>query len=348
MLVPIHPDNSVRFFDNFLSSLKTCPSDAVIRAGFAYATVGGVEAMIQSASDIPQWAACRKEFVVGVHQAITEPFALDMLTRVDKAIVRVFLPGRRLAMESFSAKPTFHPKVIAISANGEGALKFIQAGSANLTSAAVGAAHSNIEFAVSQCEPGSLTRQQSKSFHSWWTTVWSSSRLVNYGLIENYAKLRRSVMDRNPILRTIVDAPACISTAEFFFCEVGAGSGPPGHRHQVEFPESLARFFGTPERAKIGITLRQGQNIWSNRPLSYKQTTFGVGIWRLGMPTEAKGGEPIADRAILFQRLPGDSTFGFTVCDVGGPKYEVWAKNAHRLGHLGATHGSRSRQYGFY
>jgi hypothetical protein len=68
----------------------------------------------------------------------------------------------------------------------------------------------------------------------------------------------------------------------------------------------------------------------------------------LGMPTQATGGEPVAHRAIQFRRTDQAAAFHFEVADVGSAAYNGWVRQSNLRGHLGATHGSGSRRYGFY
>ena len=167
-------------------------------------------------------------------------------------------------------------------------------------------------------------------------------------LFGQYARLRQRVLDDNPILRTMLETPETIKDARHFFLEVGAASGPPGRRHQVEFPKTLAEFFGEASYTRRDLRLRQQDQVWEQRPLSHKQTTYGVDIWRLGMPTPTTGGPSISERAIRFTRTEEQNAFDFEVTDVESREFQTWETSANLSGHLGATHGQRARRYGFY
>ena len=71
-------------------------------------------------------------------------------------------------------------------------------------------------------------------------------------------------------------------------------------------------------------------------------------IWRLGMPTQTMGGEPIAERAILFAKTGKRNEFTCDVADVGSAPFQAWVSSANLNGHLGTTHGQRPRLYGFF
>jgi len=294
------------------------------------------------------WDYVPKRFIIGVHHAITEPAALSSLCRLPKAEVRAFVPRGRLSLASFDATPVFHPKVLAVSAQQGQRLTLLQAGSMNMTAAAVSASPQNYEFAIGLVAEGGIVREHAQRFEEWWSAIWSASQRIDSRFVNRYAALREQALEENPLLRSAIPTPPSIAASKNFFIEVGAGSGPPGRRHQIEFPESLAAFFGPIRRARRDLVLEQDSQQWADRPLSYKRTTFGVEIWRLGMPTQSSGGEPISHRAIRFRRTADAGRFSFEVTDVRSRDFRRWVRAANRGGHLGATHGQGSRRYGFY
>ena len=346
-ILPVAPDRPHELFDRFAEALgNTSNRDAEVRAAFAYATYSGVDEFLSVIAAAQNWQAVRKRMLVGVHNAITEPAALEKLRGLEEVEVRAFVPGGRLQEATFAMKPVFHPKVIALEANH--ALMAIQAGSSNLSAAAIGRPASNYEMGMYVSTSDTAELDSGNEFGAWWTTLWNASRIVDRRFILRYAELRRGVLDRNPIVRAAVETPDTIVSARHFFLEVGAGSGPPGSRHQVEFPRGLARFFGEVSYERRDITLQAEGQTWSDRPLSFKQTSYGVEIWRLGMPTQARGGPPIAERAIRFTRTADPLAFEFEVAEVDSEAFVDWERLANLSGHLGTTHGQRARRYGFY
>ena len=348
-IIPVEPQQQHQVFR--LLTQQLCGSgkiDLQLRGAFAYATLGGVHALADEVAHLPIWGSTAKKFVIGVHHAITEPAALGKLCELPEAEVRAFVPGGRLSLSCFDASPVFHPKVLALSRVTGRRLTLLQAGSMNMTASALGAAPQNFEFALGLSAESGLAAAHALRFERWWSKIWSSSQRVDPSFLDRYAKLRETTLDANPILRSAIQTPPSIATAENFFIEVGAGSGPPGLRHQVEFPESLAVFFGPVRRARRDLVLEHNGQRWTGRPLSYKKTTFGVEIWRLGMPTQHAGGEPISQRAIRFLRTADADRFTIEVADVGSAPFRLWLRAANRRGHLGATHGIGARRYGFY
>ena len=315
-------------------------------AAFAYATTAGVRSFLNAIGNANSWPTVRKRFIVGVHNAITEPAALRELREIQRIEVRAFVPGGRLTESAFGRKPLFHPKMIAIWDSGN--LVAIHAGSPNLTLAAIGHSPSNYEMAVSVVAMDDASIGSGASFDEWWDEVWQESRKVDAGFIRSYARARKGVIDANPILRKEIEVPQSVAEASHMFLEVGAASGPPDRRHQVEFPESLARFFGEVIRERRDLSLSSMGDVWDNRPLSYKKTKAGVDIWRLGMPTQTTGGLPIAEKAIRFSRTSTPGKFDFEVVEVDGEEFGRWEDAANRAGHIGATHGRRTRRFGFY
>lgn len=348
-LLPVLADRPHRLIEplaEFLTQLRG--SSSVVKVGFAYATLGGVDRLQAVMAACQNWSRVRKQFLIGLHHGITEPAALEQLRGISGAEVRVTIPGNRLSAGSLVVKPMFHAKIMAVTGHDGRIVKFLHAGSANLTSSGVGLRPQNHEFSVAVSASDADGVDTAEYFAQWWTRLWRSAVAVDSSLIRRYAQVRRGFLRQYPILRSVSDPPERIGTARAFFCEVGAASGPPGMRHQVEFPRSLARFFGRVVRRRRDLVLRSRGKSWRDRPLSYKRTTFRVDIWRLGMPTQNAGGEPIAQRAVAFFRTDDPDTFDFRVADVGSQTYERWVAAANLSGHLGMTHGGRPRQFGFF
>ena len=242
-ILPVAPDQPHELFDRFAEVLgNTSIHDAEVRAAFAYATYSGVDEFLTIITTAQNWQAVRKRVLVGIHNAITEPAALERLRGLDQTEIRAFVPGGKLREGVFAMKPIFHPKVIALNANDM--LMAIQAGSSNLSAAAIGKSAANYEMGMYIGTSGIRELDPDSRFATWWTTLWNASRKVDKYFIGRYAKLRQGVLKQNPIVRATVETPNSIDSALYFFLEVGAGSGPPNRRHQVEFPRGLARFFG--------------------------------------------------------------------------------------------------------
>lgn len=314
-----------------------------LRAGFAFATHGGVTALFDGVSNEPQWLAIEKKFLIGISQCITEPNALRMLANLQNSEVRMYIPGGRLQRSALFSPPVFHPKLVCLETASRPRRIFLLSSSANLTASAIGAMPRNYEFGVSvSTDSSDLTFD--KRFSPWWRSVWNEAKPVTKARLERYASIRHEAIQKNPDFLHIVDPPATVSDAKQLWIEVGKGSGI--QRHQVEFNETLASFFGPVLRGKVILTLHSKGQIWNDRPLTHKKTTYKVDIWRLGMPTLKKGGVPIKDRVIRFSKTDSPREFSIEVQDLGSASVRKWERTANLHGHIGQTRGTHARRYG--
>lgn len=313
-----------------------------IKAGFAYVSAKGVNLLLESIGS----AHIEKNsisFIAGISEAITEPRALSILLGRQEIYTKCFVPGNKLGKQAVFSNPKFHPKFMHIVFEDQHEKQLVIISSANLTFSAIGAPSKNYETGAmiklpTGCKDlGSLTR--------WWDSVWGKSRAVNNKFIDAYASIRSNVLTDNPDLLNLCEPSEDISSAGCFWIEVGRASGMD--RHQIEFPEHLARFFGKVKRARIDLTLKQAGSAFRGRPLSHKTTSFGVDIWRLGMPTTRSGGEVIQNRVVRFNRTSVMNEFETDVTDVGSNYAQAWFDECNKYGHVGRTSGSYSRAYGY-
>ena len=184
------------------------------------------------------------------------------------------------------------------------------------------------------------------SFDNWWQYSWRRSKQATPRLLQRYASLRSALFQRVPEILQFADPPANISSAKHLWIEAGSASGI--QRHQVEFPQYLAEFFGPAVRGRVDLTIRLGEREWFPRPLSHKTTTFGVDIWRLGTPTIHSGGEPIQNRILRFSRSDRPLTFDLAITDPDSVTARDWERKSNLFGQLGQTHGARPRRYGLH
>jgi HKD family nuclease len=315
-----------------------------LRAGFAFATVAGVQAFLKEVSTASEWTAIKKQFLIGIAQGITEPKALEIIRSIANAETRIFLARKRLDSRAPFDPVRFHAKVACLDPH-MGADAWISVSSANLTSSAIGPNPKNYEFGVI-CRLSNPADK--KSFYSlfdpWWKSAWNSSLVVTNALLARYSEIRDRLLQANPVILSSVDPPEDIATAKDLWIEVGKGSGI--QRHQVEFTQYLASFFGPVNKGKTILTLRRAGKEWDDRPLSHKKTTYGVDIWRLGMPTISKGGVEVKNRIVKFSREPQNKTFEIEICDQGSVPARQWERRSNRHGHVAQTRGTHPRRWG--
>ena len=88
--------------------------------------------------------------------------------------------------------------------------------------------------------------------------------------------------------------------------------------------------------------------MFTNRPLSYKVTTFGVEIWRFSLPTEHQAGVTYPGKVIRFRKVTQNSELQYVleVAEVVSTDEQAWRNAANRQGYIGETNGDRA--FGFY
>lgn len=313
-------------------------------AGFAYATRAGVNHLLNAVEDLPAWPRTRKQWLLGVHHGITEPSAIAALADTPRSEVRLAVCGLSLS-EAVAGQRIFHAKVIAVDAARSGEILAVIAGSANLTSAAIGGSARNYEMGIAwktSVGPGA-----SQHFAAWWKEAWSSGVRATATAVERYIKQRDKFLLNNPgvLLETSQHLTAELENAAMLWIDAGMMSG--GARNQVEFNTELTAFFGPVSSSRRYLVMTHDRRVWSDRPLSPKETTFGVSIWRLSLPTEAQGGFEYPGRVICIEKLEGDdgTRYRLDVADAESAKARGWREETHRAGVVGRTGGGRN--YGF-
>lgn len=143
-----------------------------------------------------------------------------------------------------------------------------------------------------------------------------------------------------------------IREANSFWIEAGAMSGPPSHRHQIEFSNELAEFFDEESREAEIVYMRFPGSTLLVRPLTYRGTDYGqwTDIWRLGLPTERMGGQQYAGRIIKFNRLREGNRviYEITIADQNSQEGIEWERMSRSEGRIGTTGGPAGRRYGFW
>lgn len=318
------------------------------RLGFAYASDSGLDTLLSQVGDLPNWTGSRKEWIVGLHHGITEPRALERIRSLHNSNLRLFVGGNRLSLSDLVIGRQFHAKVVLIT-SGAGRRRtpvFLLASSANLTGAALSREARNYEAGIAMFG-SAVSRSDFLALERWWAEATSASIVATDDVLDQYARLRSTFLDRNPDALAGVDPPSLsqLRTSLTLWIEAGAMSG--GSRNQVEFNRDLAGFFGpTTERTRY-LRIRTTGAEWDDRPLAHKVTTYGVDIWRLSLPTHSAGGFSYPNTVIRFKRAV-DAHGEYFEIDVAMPtekKFGRWRSMAHRHGYVGLTSGQRS--FGF-
>jgi hypothetical protein len=139
-----------------------------------------------------------------------------------------------------------------------------------------------------------------------------------------------------------------IRTATTLWMEAGGMSGPPAHRHQIEFSNDVAEFFDDTGREDEVIRMRLPGSELHPRPLTYRGTDYGqwTDIWRLGLLTPRMGGPVYAGRVIRIDKVTegNELIYELRVTNVGSVDAANWSAQSQ---YRGVTGGPGGRQFGF-
>ncbi len=119
-----------------------------------------------------------------------------------------------------------------------------------------------------------------------------------------------------------------------------------GSRNQVEFAEDLAGYFGQAVYSQKIVTIQTPDKTFNGCTFTPKTTTFGVEIWRLSLPTEAKSGFSYPGSIIHFTRTVSPTFFRLLVAPPGSEQATQWEMSALSNGSISQTSGSR--RFGIY
>jgi len=332
----------------FLDPAQHTTENSVLRIACAYLSQTGLDTIASQL--LPGGNAFqdyRSEWVIGIDHGLSEPRALTTILNWQRATLRLFCPGRRLNANALKGKPRLHAKVVALIRHDDGRISWMVPGSANITGAAMGPGAQNFEMGVGYSDP---IEADSQLFHRWWREVARAGINATGEIISRYASLRQHYLTAVPDRLDDLDPPAHVDirNAQHLWIEAGAMSGPPEHRHQVEFAEDLAAFFRAPRR-NMQINLRYGPGEEFPRPLTFRGTARGqfVEIWRLGLLTPTMGGPAYVGRVVRFSRLNANH-YAMEVMDRGSAVAQRWLRDANRMGYVGRTGGASGRRFGFY
>ena len=334
-------------------NVKRLGRNVRVRLAFPYVTGSGLDAFIQTS---PPWdVSTPSEWIIGVHEGLTEPVALERILGLPGAELRLFLPRPTLSRAALVATPRIHAKVVLVGPRRADVPASMVVGSANLTGAALGPHPLNYELGAS-LQPGELRRADAVRVARWWREVVAMSQVADASAVKRYAALRDAFHRQFPHVLMAADPPSIedIRSARYLWVHTGAMMGPPQHRHQIEFAEELAAYFHAP-KASVSLAMQVEASPAVQRPLTYRGTTHGqyVEIWRLGLPTPAMGGPVYQQRVVCFTRLESNGTplYAIEVDDIDGAKARRWRRNANRRGYVGRTGlplSPTGRHYGFY
>jgi hypothetical protein len=138
------------------------------------------------------------------------------------------------------------------------------------------------------------------------------------------------------------------SKAVTLWIEAGAMSG--GSRNQLELPDWLANFFDRQARRRHRFAVRLPNGKLRNGQLAHRGRLYGqwTDIWRLGLPTHAKGAPRYPDSVVRIDRVGTGKkrVYELSVAPPGSRVAREWKHHARRAGWTGSTGGHQGRRAG--
>jgi hypothetical protein len=323
------------------------PERCILRIACAYLSQAGLETMTtQLVPGRNRFQEYRSEWIIGIDHGLSEPRALTTILGWPQATLRLFCPAGRLNARALRAHPRLHAKVVAL-VDAKGRVLSVAPSSANITGSAMGPNAQNYEIGVSYGGPAG---PDSRAFNRWWREILKAGIAATAEIVERYADFRQRYLVTVPDRLDDLDPPARVDirNARHLWIESGAMSGPPEHRHQIEFAEDLANYFHA-QRRSFQISLRHAKGGEFSRPLTFRGTARGqfVEIWRLGLLTPRMGGPNYVGRVVRFTRL-GRNQYALEIADRNSAPARRWVREANRRGYVGRTGGASGRRFGFY
>lgn len=323
-----------------------------IRLAFAYVTYAGLRSLITGLEEAGHdLETVRTEWIAGLDRGVTEPRALSQILRLRGARLRLFVPGGRVNRGTLLSKPKLHSKVIAVEGT-DGNLIALQAGSANLTGAAIGTRAQNYEAGFLVSLPATSLAQHQAAFRRWWAEVGRHGINATEQIIKQYADIREPFLRQSRKVLDILDIDLPVSediaNARFFWIEAGemSGGNVPAYRYQTELTGDMANFFGA-RRPSVQFELVMPAGEVGSGRLTLRKEHHYVPLWRMGLPNPRRFGIQYRQNVLRFERV-GDGRFQLRIAPPGGTEAARWRRAASRDGHLNHTGGMQGRDWGFY
>ncbi len=306
----------------------TFQGNSRLRLAVAYITVQGIQALGRLGCAFPA-ADVRKEILTSIDFGITEPSALDMLTRQPNTEVRVMRFAEVLA-RGLRPNNAFHPKLYWGSRpNGQHRLVV---GSQNVTDAAL---RSNWEAAMASIP----SQADLDALETWWEREWANATPVDANLVVSYRTARpRQAPATHPRAGLAEVSPtsepraaplsgtaqtASMAQAGLLIFEMGSTSG--GARTQVDLPVTLAPYFFTDNQVRDAVVSQRRvvRNIQMHHEDRIETKNFDLRLAegenhmvRLNLPSRMGGlrlsAMPRTQREsslLVFRRLPEPDAF---------------------------------------
>lgn len=315
----------------------------------AYATMQGVKALELAVGG----AKPESRWVIGLDDAITQPEALEYLSR---------LPGASVRVATMTPQRRFHPKLYQVWSAKNESLCVSAIGSGNMT---LNGLRHNGEAAVVFI---AQSKNDTRDLRAQWNALWGLGKTLTGEILEEYKKSykfsrkQRQKMAEAGISPKEPRATASVEEEPYFdgkpasakLAWLDAGSAPAGGR-DLEFPRFMMPFFAlgkSPsrkvfeaddgQRFPLTFTERKDNDMW-RLLLSTAAVTAATG--RANLRPLAGGNR--SDLAVVFTKAGGGVDYKLSIIPIGGPRYNVLlAKSKAANGHF-KTPGANGRNFGF-
>jgi hypothetical protein len=329
------PEHPGAVLDAIKQAAEVVPA-GYLKAGFAYASVAGVQLLSWSLADVMEdWAKTKKRWLVSFDWGTTDPEAVDFLASLPNSQVRVPYAEEVIARKLMPAV-CFHLKTLTLQggrASGKPPTALV-VGSGNLTLAGLQTGHEAASVAVCTAPPKYQMGLQRLAAISHYVRaldqIWEGATEPSAELLRRYAVSRKHrppqsedggsaarKFERSYVEQTF-EQTAVIATASHLWVDAGyvVQNLGDGRGNQIDLARGTRSFFGfsgkrIPRNTILGeVRIRYGTHI-STTHMRFANNSMD----RLNLPIPIEAGPPSYDDAwLMFERLK-DKTFRLTVLD---------------------------------
>jgi hypothetical protein len=324
-----------------------------MRVAIAYLTYGGLIPLLDNFRGHLDLSSARTEWIVGIHNGITEPRALQAVLAMRNARIRLFSPTRDISRKALMVAPRMHAKLIAATDQTRGQWVSLLVGSANLTSAT--ASNRAVNFEAGATLWGADVGRAGDAFERWWRAVSAFCIRGDEPTIKKYAALRERFLVRavKPIDVLDLDPPHPddVRQSRFFWLDAGdmSGGNDERYRYQTEINDYMALFFHA-ERPKTTFEVVMPSGDRLSGSVTERRKYHFVPLWRLSLPSPRRFGLEYRNHLLRFERL-GEARFRLEVFDLSGSEMRECRRKSNRQGYLGRTGTKQSpdgREWGIF
>lgn len=333
------------------------------QAAVAYASLAGCQRLVTSFSErLRNWHKVTKRWLVSIDFGLTDPDALEFLTRLDRSEVRV-PRAREVLAAALRPKVRFHNKLFLFSHSRRIDSMGLISGSANLTYSGLFLNNEQATGLIVVDAHGSIERQlldRMVRVRIGLEQDFSAADPVTDSLAAEYREAwnrgRSASEDDNELVRRVstpsrvapLEMAAALALAGALWVEVGRvnenrGPGVPGN--QIDLPRGIRVFFGFSTGEVPRNTLLGAVRIRFRDQVILRNMRFGNNYMeKLDLPIPGEGGPETYEYQTLLFRRSDDGSFEM---ELGTPAtIRAWEERSQQFGRLFTMRGGR--RYGIF